>query len=155
MLRASRRASYASEWGATLKETLPPTVEAQIESKQRELDECVTSDSGGWAAAVSLTIHSLDRTGACALFACVLQSQGKGRVRWFRDYVYGVRCVCARRSCGVCGITPTVYATGFAHRACLRHTIALAGMGQTLERFGVSTHGKRRMDDLMAQPKER
>lgn len=77
--------SYASEWGATLKQKLPPTVEDQIEAKVAELEEA------------------------------------KAQVR---DAGFST--------------TSTVY-----------------GNGKTLERFGVAGHGKRRMHDLMAQPKEK
>ena len=38
--------SYASEWGATLKEKLPPTVEDQIEAKKAELEQYVTPKAG-------------------------------------------------------------------------------------------------------------
>lgn len=38
--------SYASEWGATLKEKLPPTVEDQIEAKKTELEQYVTPKAG-------------------------------------------------------------------------------------------------------------
>lgn len=38
--------NYASEWGATLSTKLPPTVEAQIEAKERELDEAKAKAAG-------------------------------------------------------------------------------------------------------------